>query len=91
MTNMFAFVTEEDLSRWENQGRPDIAGTLERYGTVWAGDRIVSSNTGSSLSQCPFLIIENGICSCSIYETRPGVCVDYAPGSSALCPQWEGY
>jgi Fe-S-cluster containining protein len=88
---MFAYITGEDLQRWEDQGRPDIAGMFEECGTVWAGDRIVSSNSGSSLSECPFLIIENGVCSCSIYETRPGVCANYTPGSSPLCPQWEGY
>ena len=27
--------------------------------------------------------------SCSIYETRPFICRNFAPGSSDLCPQYD--
>jgi Fe-S-cluster containining protein len=91
MTNMYAYVVKEDLERWETQGRYDIISHVQNGYIIWAGDRIISPISGSDLSVCPFLEIDNDTCRCSIYETRPGVCASYSPGSSPLCPQWDRY
>ena len=89
ITNMYAYVVKQDIERWEAQGRHDIISHVQSGYIVWAGDRIVSSS-GEDMSHCPFLKTSKGLCSCSIYETRPGVCINFKPGSSSMCPQWEG-
>lgn len=87
---MFAYVTDEDIARWESQGRKDIIEMTAGGGVIWAGDRIMTSS-GEYFKECPFLKMNEEGCTCLIYETRPGICASYSPGSSALCPQWDGY
>jgi len=88
LANFIAFVTDEDLSRWRQEGRQDILQVIEHDHMMWVGDRIISIEDGHYAQGCPFLVIEEGLWRCTIYETRPRVCRDYQPGSSAICPQW---
>lgn len=89
LTDFIAYVTEEDMLRWTQQGRSDILDTIGRERAVWMGDHLVSSDSGASLHACPFLVWQNGLHSCTIYETRPAVCRAYKPGSSELCSVWK--
>lgn len=82
---MFAYLVEEDLWRWNEQGRHDILAVVA--GLVWAGDRIIARDDGRCLSGCPFLGWEGTHSACLIYDTRPRVCREFEPASSALCPQ----
>jgi len=88
LANFIAFVTDEDLSRWRQEGRQDILQVIEHDHMMWVGDRILSVEDGHYAQGCPFLVFEEGLWRCTIYETRPRVCRDYQPGSSAICPQW---
>jgi Fe-S-cluster containining protein len=88
--NMFAYITREDILKWRSQSRNDLIEIAESGETVWAGDRIMSSSKGEYTDSCPFLGGAAGMCTCIIYESRPGVCAAYRPGSSPLCPQWTG-
>ena len=83
--DMFAYITPDDIRRWEREGRHDILEHMRDHGITWAGDIIVSS-AGTRLKSCAFLNWDGASFSCSIYTTRPAVCRDYAPGSSELCP-----
>jgi len=39
---------------------------------------------------CPFLLhLTDGATHCTIYPTRPNICVAYEPGSSRICSQWK--
>ncbi len=65
-----------DYERWTNEGREDILQYVKQsaYGLycaiVWRDPK-----TGISLDYCPFLVrLETGSYSCSIHETKPGVC-----------------
>lgn len=87
LTNMFAYVQQDDINRWRAQGRSDILALIEE--PIWAGDRIVARANGHSLAGCPFLIQEETSAACAIYATRPAVCRDFKPASSPLCPQWK--
>jgi len=88
LANFIAYVTNEDLNRWQREGRDDILHVLEQQNGIWAGDHLISVNNGHSLHGCPFLKGETGYYTCTIYETRPRVCREYVPGSSELCPQY---
>ncbi|MFB3926932.1 MAG: YkgJ family cysteine cluster protein [Syntrophales bacterium] len=88
LANLIAYVTDEDIGRWNREGRRDIILILEIEKGVWAGDRLVSSRDGKNLRGCPFFSCTGQAFSCSIYETRPEVCRNYIPGSSELCPQF---
>jgi len=87
-TNLNAYLTDDDIKRWEREDRTDILNILENECAVWAGDRLVSAKDGAYLQTCPFLIWEKGKFTCTIYETRPKVCREYIPGSSLLCPKF---
>jgi len=86
--DLTAYANEEDFARWRAENRQDILAIIEHRHLMWAGDRMISSETGDYPRQCPFLYNEGDFWMCSIYETRPKVCRDYQPGSSELCPQW---
>jgi Fe-S-cluster containining protein len=81
-----AFVTDADRARWRREGRQDILAVLAHENAVWAGNHLVSSRDGHEVGACPFLATEGVRFACSIYPTRPGVCRDYQPASSAICP-----
>lgn len=82
---MFAYITPADIERWEKEDRQDILEHMNAQEILWAGDVIVSS-TGTRLKSCVFLNWDGESFCCGIYSTRPGVCRDYVPGSSELCP-----
>lgn len=88
--NMIAYATEEDFIRWRAEGRHDILHIIENEGSIWAGDHLISSSNGHSIERCPFLIMDdNGLYSCTIYDTRPAVCRNFEPGVSRMCPLYE--
>lgn len=88
LTDLIAYVTDEDRGRWAKEAREDILHILEHESAVWAGDHIVSSIDGRKLQGCPFVLWEGALATCTIYETRPRVCRNYRPGSSELCSQF---
>ena len=88
LADMTAFVSgieEEDIKRWKNEKRHDILHIIENEHSLWAGDHIISSRDGRYIHGCHFLSWDEEQYSCSIYETRPIVCRNFIPGSSALC------
>ncbi|MGQ9844576.1 MAG: YkgJ family cysteine cluster protein, partial [Spirochaetota bacterium] len=79
-----------DFIRWRDEGRYDILHIIRNEGSIWVGDHLISSRNGHSIQRCPFLIMDdNGLYSCTIYETRPAVCRNFEPGVSRMCPQYE--
>jgi len=88
--DLTAYAEEEDFARWRAENRKDILEMIEHRHLFWAGDRMISSETGNYPRECPFLYNSGDHWLCSIHETRPRVCRDYQPGSSELCPQWKG-
>lgn len=87
--DLTAYAVQADYDRWRAEGRQDILDKIENRHMLWAGDRMVSNETGNPPKECPFLENRGDSWGCSIYETRPLVCRDYQPGSSELCPQWK--
>jgi len=85
---MVAYASDEDIRRWETEGRRDILAHIRSNETLWAGDRIMTVR-GTYLSTCVFLNRDREGFFCTIYETRPQVCRSYEPGSSDICPQHE--
>lgn len=90
LTNFIAYATEEDVSRWRRENRQDILRVIEHDHLIWVGDHMISADDGHYAMGCPFLYPNRDHWLCSIYETRPGVCRAYEPGSSELCAQWTG-
>jgi Fe-S-cluster containining protein len=88
--DLTAYAEKEDFDRWRAENRQDILDVIEHRHLVWAGDRMMSTQTGNSPRECPFLYNSGDSFLCSIYETRPMVCRRYLPASSELCPQWKG-
>ncbi|OPY90987.1 MAG: Flagellin N-methylase [Syntrophaceae bacterium PtaU1.Bin231] len=86
MADMIADADAEDLARWKREGRDDILRACRD--ALWVGDHVLSVTTGMSIHDCPFLDFRAGTFACTIYETRPRVCHDFEPGSSAICPQF---
>lgn len=83
--DMVAYVSPEDFHRWEKEQRHDIVARLSNNEVLWAGDRIINK-FGAKMTQCVCLNWGGSSFSCEIYETRPVVCRNFAPGSSELCP-----
>ena len=86
MPAVTADIEESDYLRWKKENRADIIHILKNEAPVWAGDHLISAKTGRTVYGCPFLMWENDRHSCSIYETRPGVCRAFIPASSEICP-----
>lgn len=87
-----AYVTLEDIRRWEKEGRHDILAHVRASGITWTGERIVNgfgTNIKTCLMSCVYLKWKGSYASCEIYETRTTVCRRYVPGSSDLCPQYR--
>jgi Fe-S-cluster containining protein len=84
---MIAEASTKDLERWKREGREDILREYERI--RWAGDQLVSITTGRHIHECPFLQRGDPYATCTIYDSRPGVCRNYEPGSSELCAEYE--
>jgi Fe-S-cluster containining protein len=87
--DLTAYAEKEDFDRWRAENRHDILDMIEHRHLIWAGDRMISAETGDYPRECPFLYSSGDCWLCSIYETRPSVCREYQPGSSELCPQWK--
>lgn len=87
--DMAAYAEQSDFDRWRAENRQDILDAIEHRHLVWAGDRMISSETGDSPKECSFLYSEGNKWLCSIYGTRPKVCREYQPGSSELCSQFK--
>jgi Fe-S-cluster containining protein len=85
MADMIADADAEDLARWKREGREDILRVYRD--ALWVGDHFLSVTTGMTIHDCPFLDFREGSFACTIYGTRPRVCRDFVPGSSAICPQ----
>jgi Fe-S-cluster containining protein len=85
---MVAYITPEDIQRWEKEGRNDILARIRDNGVMWAGDRIINKS-GRKLTTCIYLNWDGSSLLCEIYETRPLVCRNYIPGSSYLCTQYQ--
>lgn len=84
---MIAEASAEDVARWKREGREDI---LREYEQIrWAGDQLVSIKTGRLIHECPFLYRGDSYATCTIYDSRPGVCRNYEPGSSELCAEYK--
>ena len=81
------YALEEDIARWRAEGRDDILRLLEDEEMAWAGDPLVSTTTGESLSPCPFLQEVDTCFVCAIHPTRPRICREFLPAVSPLCPQ----
>lgn len=88
LADMLDYSAEEELERWEQEGRQDILAILRQHHGVWMGDHLVSADDGRTFRGCPFLEWEGGLSRCAIYETRPRVCRSFRPGSSEICPQF---
>jgi Fe-S-cluster containining protein len=86
--DMVAYISSEDIQRWENEGRQDIIARLRDNDVMWAGDQIVDK-FGERVRDCVYLNGDGTLFSCEIYETRPLICRNFIPGSSPLCPQYD--
>jgi len=87
-----AYVTLEDIQRWEKEGRHDIIAHVSDNDVTWSHDRIINrfgSNIKTCLMSCVYLKWYASSASCEIYETRTKVCRSFVPGSSGLCPQYH--
>ena len=89
LADFVAYVRDEDILRWQREGRSDILSVIEKEHAVWAGDHLISSDNGRYLRGCPFLMNKENQLLCFIYETRPAVCRNFVPASSEICPLWK--
>jgi Fe-S-cluster containining protein len=87
--SVFLSFTDEDVEIWRREGKEGIADAVEHVKIIWAGDIMLFAEDGMILYMCPFLRREGTHCTCVIYEHRPRVCREYAPGSSELCSQYK--
>lgn len=85
--DMTAYVTEEDIRRWKNEGRDDIIAHFTDNNVIWIGDHFIRK-TGQAVSICFYLNRNGSSFFCEIHPTRPMVCRNYVPGSSELCSRY---
>ena len=88
--DMFAYITDDDIRRWEQENRFDIINHIRGTEVKWFGD-IILSGQGIHIQSCTFLNWDGNAFCCDIYDTRPHVCRNYVPGSSALCPLYQDH
>ncbi|HOC46438.1 MAG: YkgJ family cysteine cluster protein [Syntrophorhabdaceae bacterium] len=87
-----AYVSLEDVRRWEKEERHDIIEHVRANDVAWSGGRVINrfgSNIKTCRMSCVYLKWYGSSASCEIYETRTKVCRSYVPGSSGLCPQYH--
>jgi len=89
LADFVAYVHDEDIDRWQRDGRDDILQMIRREHALWMGAHLVCADDGRYLRGCLFLSFEGNFYRCSIYEARPRVCRDYQPGSSEICPKFH--
>ncbi|MEN6617273.1 MAG: YkgJ family cysteine cluster protein [Syntrophorhabdus sp.] len=86
-----AYVSLEDIERWERQGRHDIIAHIRANNITWSRDRVINkfgSDINTCRMSCVYLQWYDSSASCAIYETRTSVCRSYVPGATRLCPQF---
>lgn len=81
---MSAYITQNDIQLWRGLNRDDLIKEYNEPLNIWAGDQMVTAD-GKTLSVCRFFEYNNQGGSCQIYEARPAVCRDFAPGVSRFC------
>lgn len=87
-----AYVTLQDMRRWEDEGRRDIIDHVCANNVTRSGDRVVNrfgSDIKTCRMTCVYLQWAGPLASCGIYGTRTNVCRSYVPGSTSLCPQYR--
>ncbi len=87
-----AYVSLEDIRRWEEEGRDDIISHVRDNGVTWSHHGIrnrFGSEVKTCRMSCVYLRWHGPSASCEIYETRTKVCRSFIPGSSDLCPQYR--
>jgi Fe-S-cluster containining protein len=87
-----AYVTREDIERWEKEGRFDIIAHARANDVTRSGDQVTNrfgSKITTCLMSCVYLKWHGPSSACEIYETRTKVCRNYVPGSSDLCPLYR--
>lgn len=87
-----AYVSLDDIERWEKEGRHDIIAHVRDNDVTWSPGRVINrygSGIRTCLMSCVYLKWRGGLASCEIYETRTKVCRDYIPGSSGLCSRYR--
>lgn len=64
--------TEDDIARWEAEGRDDILA-YESLGDLWIKE------DGTECTRCPFLRRDRGAPTyrCRIHDTKPHTCANY--------------
>ena len=67
---MIAYITENDMRRWEKEQRLDIISHVRGTEIQWFGDIILTGN-GIHIQSCTFLNYDGNVFFCDIYETRP--------------------
>ncbi len=85
--DLTAYAEQKDFDRWRAENRQDILDIIKNHHLTWAGDRLISTESGDYPREYHFLFAKGNEWICSIYETRAEVCRKYQPGSSELCPQ----
>ncbi len=89
---MSAYVSAEDIRRWELEERHDILAHVRANNVGWSDNGFANgfgSNINNCRMSCVYLEWEDSLSRCGIYETRTNVCRNYMPGSSDLCPQFH--
>lgn len=87
-----AYVAQEDIQRWEKEGRDDILGHVRDNSVTWSRQSVVNrfgANITTCRMSCVYLKWSGPVASCGIYDVRTNVCRNYVPGSSELCPQYH--
>ena len=87
-----AYVSPEDIERWEKEGRQDILAHVRDNDVSWSDDGFVNrfgSVINTCLMSCVYLQWQGSVAACGIHETRTAVCRKFVPGSSNLCPQYQ--
>jgi hypothetical protein len=54
MADFIAYVTPEDIKRWQHEQRKDILQVIDREHAFWAGDHFISSEDGLIYMGVPF-------------------------------------
>ncbi|HPP06678.1 MAG TPA: YkgJ family cysteine cluster protein [Syntrophorhabdaceae bacterium] len=87
-----AYVTLDDIKRWEKEGRFDILEHIRACDVTWTDDSVINrfgKNINNCRMTCIYLKWDGLKASCEIYGTRTRVCRSYIPGSTRLCPLYR--
>ena len=90
--DMVAYVSLEDIRRWEAEGRDDIIAHVRDFGVEWSGDAIKNrfeSKVRTCRMTCVYLDLQGPLATCTIHDTRTNVCRAYVAASSDLCAMYK--